>query len=108
MSAIIGPLFNKYLGKVQVKDGIKQKTGRRKAGASDTLIFSGLFSAIDATFLAISVQDLRLDPQDKPTFYLEKIYQLLADPNGTHILPLPSPLAFFHRNLPSWSIRFGF
>jgi hypothetical protein len=32
----------------------------------------------------VSVQDLRPDPQDKPTFYLENIYQLLADTNVSH------------------------
>jgi len=34
----------------------------------------------------VSLQDLRPDPQDKPTFYLENIYQLLADPNRTDVL----------------------
>ncbi len=45
----------------------------------------------------VSVQDLRPDPQDKPTFYLENIYQLLADPNRTRFptpLTLPNPSAF--------------
>ena len=31
--------------------------------------------------VTVSIQDLRPDPQDKPTFYLENIYQLLADTN---------------------------
>ena len=31
----------------------------------------------------MSIQDLRPNPQDNSTFYLEKIFQLLADPNVT-------------------------
>ncbi|KAH8991161.1 hypothetical protein EDB83DRAFT_2239453, partial [Lactarius deliciosus] len=56
-----------------------------KADADRILIFSGLFSAVVATFLEISVQDLRPDPQAKPAFYLENIYQLLADSNRTDV-----------------------
>ncbi|KAH9175652.1 hypothetical protein EDB89DRAFT_327909 [Lactarius sanguifluus] len=56
-----------------------------KADADRVLIFSGLFSAVIATFLEISVQDLRPDPQDKPAFYLENIYQLLSDSNRTDV-----------------------
>ena len=79
----------------------EKRTESWKAVASDTLIFvspntvshhtltrllqSGLFSAVVAAFLAISVQTLQPDPQEKPTFYLENIYQLLADPNRTHV-----------------------
>ncbi|KAH9175646.1 hypothetical protein EDB89DRAFT_327725 [Lactarius sanguifluus] len=56
-----------------------------KADADRALIFSGLFSAVVAAFLTVSVHDLRPDPQDKPTFYLENIYQLLADSNRTDV-----------------------
>ncbi len=99
-----GPLFGRYLKMAQVED---EKTAENwKAVASDNLTFvspyivvhhmltrllqSGLFSAVVATFLAMSVQDLQPDPQDKPTFYLENIYQVLADPNGTRVPTLPS------------------
>ncbi len=104
-------LFDMYLEMTQVRDG--ERAENWKAVASDTLIFvspnivvhhmltrllqSGLFSAVVAAFLTISIQDLRPDPQDKPTFYLENIYQLLADPNRTQVPALPSqsnPLAF--------------
>ncbi|KAH8991153.1 hypothetical protein EDB83DRAFT_2210847, partial [Lactarius deliciosus] len=56
-----------------------------KADADRALIFSGLFSAVVAAFLTVSIHDLRPDPQDKPTFYLENIYQLLADSNRTDV-----------------------
>jgi len=46
--------------------------------------------------IAISIQDLRPGPQDTSAFYLEKIYQLQADPNisrtsNTSIVPTFSP-----------------
>jgi Family of unknown function (DUF6535) len=40
-----------------------------------------LFSASVAALVAVSVQDLRPNPQDTSAFYLANIYQLLADPN---------------------------
>ena len=49
--------------------------------ASTTKLQTGLFSASVATLAAVSVQDLRPDPQDTSAFYLENIYQLFADPN---------------------------
>jgi hypothetical protein len=61
-----------------------------KADADRILIFSGLFSAVVAVLLTVSVRDLRPDPQDRPTFYLENIYQLLANPNTTHVPTLPT------------------
>ncbi len=99
-----GPLFDMYLKMAQGED---EKTAANwKAVASDNLTFvspnivvhrmltrllqSGLFSAVVATFLAISVQDLKPDPQDKPAFYLDNIYQLLAESNRTHALTLPT------------------
>src|SRR6266851_5602580 len=45
-----------------------------------------LFSAVVAVLVAVSVQDLRPNPQDTSSFYLEKLYQLQADPN----VPRPS------------------
>ncbi|KAI9431033.1 hypothetical protein BJY52DRAFT_1181759, partial [Lactarius psammicola] len=64
-----------------------------KADADRILIFSGLFSVVVATFLEISVQDLRPNPQDKPAFYLENIYQLLADSNAP-LATQSNPLTF--------------
>jgi hypothetical protein len=42
---------------------------------------TGLFSAVVATLVAVSVQDLRPNSQDTSSFYLEKMYQLQADPD---------------------------
>jgi hypothetical protein len=41
----------------------------------------GLFAATIGTLLTISILDLKLNLQDTSTFYLENIYQLLANPN---------------------------
>ena len=51
-----------------------------------------MFSAAVATLVAISVQALQPNPQDTSTFYLQKIYQVLADPNSPNVSipPLPS------------------
>jgi Family of unknown function (DUF6535) len=40
-----------------------------------------LFSATVAVLVAVSIQDLRPNPQDISAFYLKNILQLLADPN---------------------------
>ncbi|KAI9447479.1 hypothetical protein H4582DRAFT_6027 [Lactarius indigo] len=52
-----------------------------KADAEGILVFTGLFSAAVATLVAVSIQDLQPNPQDDSTFYLQNIYQLLADPS---------------------------
>ncbi|KAH8993078.1 hypothetical protein EDB86DRAFT_1405779 [Lactarius hatsudake] len=112
------PLFDKYLEKVRVKD--EDKAENWKAEASDTaspnihhmltrLLQSGLFSAMDATSLDISSgPSARSAGQAKPTFYLKNIYQLLADPNGTHVPSLPSPPAFFPPKSSVWVNSFWF
>jgi hypothetical protein len=38
-----------------------------------------------ANLVAVSIQDLRPNPQDRSTFYLQNIYQLLADPNSPNV-----------------------
>ncbi|KAH9971313.1 hypothetical protein BGW80DRAFT_1143582, partial [Lactifluus volemus] len=54
---------------------------RWQKDADGILIFTGLFSAAVSVLLAVSIQDLRPNPQDTAAFYLANIYQLLADPN---------------------------
>jgi Family of unknown function (DUF6535) len=46
-----------------------------------SIIQMGLFSAVIAAFLVLTVPDLKQDPQDRSAFYLENIYnlQILAD-----------------------------
>ncbi|KAH9175649.1 hypothetical protein EDB89DRAFT_327842 [Lactarius sanguifluus] len=77
-----GPLFDMHLNMAQAEDD--NTVENWKAVANDSLIFSALFSAVVAAFLAISVQDLKPEPQDKPAFYLDNIYQLLANSSGTY------------------------
>ncbi|KAH8993070.1 hypothetical protein EDB86DRAFT_1405179 [Lactarius hatsudake] len=77
-----------YLEMAQVED--EKSVQNWNAVVNSSLTFSGLFSAVVATFLGISVQDLKPDPQDKPAFYLDNIYQLLADYNKTHAPTLPT------------------
>ena len=43
----------------------------------------GLFSAVVATMLSVSIQDLKPNPQETSAFYLEKMYQLQANPNAS-------------------------
>jgi hypothetical protein len=45
----------------------------------------GLFLAVIAAILAVTLQDLRPDTQEKSAFYLEKLYELqfLGDSNGS-------------------------
>lgn len=81
-------LFSMYLKMAGEEDRIMANS--LKADADRVLIFSGLFSAVVTAFLTVSVQDLRPDPQDKPTFYLENIYQLLADSDRTDVPTLPT------------------
>ncbi|KAH9051833.1 hypothetical protein EDB87DRAFT_1693470 [Lactarius vividus] len=65
-------------------------TERWKADADGILVFTGLFSAAVATFIGVSIQDLRPNSQDASAFYLANIYQLLADANGSTISVIPS------------------
>ncbi|KAH9971547.1 hypothetical protein BGW80DRAFT_1320911, partial [Lactifluus volemus] len=64
---------------------------RWQKDADGILIFTGLFSAAVAALVAISVQDLRPNPQDTSAFYLANIYQLLADPNVSRASILATP-----------------
>ncbi|KAH9971382.1 hypothetical protein BGW80DRAFT_1460644 [Lactifluus volemus] len=66
-------------------------TNRWQKDADGILIFTGLFSASVAALAAVSVQDLRPNPQDISAFYLKNIYQLLADPNISRAAILATP-----------------
>lgn len=60
--------------------------------ASTRNVQTGLFSAAVATFIGVSVQDLKPNSQDISAFYLANIYQVLADVNrsGISLPPIPS------------------
>ena len=53
---------------------------------------NGLFSAVVATLVSISVQDLRPNSQDTSAFYLEQMYKLQADSNVSRPI-IPSAAA---------------
>ena len=50
---------------------------------------TGLFSAVVATLLTVTIFDLKPDPQDTSTFYLRNMYQIQANPNISRA-PIPS------------------
>ncbi|KAI9432578.1 hypothetical protein H4582DRAFT_1820904, partial [Lactarius indigo] len=78
-----GPLFSMYLKMAGEED--KAAVESWKADSDRILIFSGLFSAVVAIFLTVSIQDIRPNSQDRSTLYLENIYQPLADPNTPNV-----------------------
>ncbi|KAH9972288.1 hypothetical protein BGW80DRAFT_1252818 [Lactifluus volemus] len=76
------PLFSMYC-KMTEKDNKKAEFSQKYAEV--IIIFMGLFSAVVAALLAVTLQDLRPDTQEKSAFYLEKLYELqfLGDSNGS-------------------------
>ncbi|KAH9970197.1 hypothetical protein BGW80DRAFT_1461471 [Lactifluus volemus] len=74
-----GPLFDMYVKMTEKED--EKMAKRWQKDADGILIFTGLFSAALAALAAVSVQDLKPNPQDTSAFYLANIYQLLANPN---------------------------
>ncbi|KAH9963335.1 hypothetical protein BC827DRAFT_1266612 [Russula dissimulans] len=56
---------------------------RWQKDAEGMIIFSGLFSAVLTALVVVSVQDLRPNSQDTSAFYLEKLYELQANSNGS-------------------------
>ncbi|KAI0247164.1 hypothetical protein BJV78DRAFT_1133763, partial [Lactifluus subvellereus] len=67
---------------------------RWQKDADGIIIFTGLFSAAVAALVAVTVVDLKQNPQDTSAFYLENMYKLqaLADPNISRPF-IPSTLA---------------
>jgi hypothetical protein len=45
---------------------------------------TGLFSAVVATMIAVSIQDLKPNSQDTSAFYLKQIYLIQVNPNVSH------------------------
>ncbi|KAH9952601.1 hypothetical protein BGW80DRAFT_613117 [Lactifluus volemus] len=64
------------------------------------VIFMGLFSTATAALLTVTVQDLKQNPQDTSTFYLENIYklQVAADSNASRLLTPEQPPPFSASN----------
>ncbi|KAI0297591.1 hypothetical protein B0F90DRAFT_1938659 [Multifurca ochricompacta] len=87
-----GPIFNMYLELAEKED--ERMADSWKADADGILVFTGLFSAAVAALISISIQDLRPNSQDTSAFYLQNIYQLLADRNTSVPPTLTRPPAF--------------
>ncbi|KAH9057264.1 hypothetical protein EDB87DRAFT_1686547 [Lactarius vividus] len=76
------------------------------ADADGILIFTGLFSAVVASLISVSIQDIRPNPQDTSNFYLANIYRTLADPVSNVSSSLPtSPPPFTPPNYAVWWAR---
>ncbi|KAN0140515.1 hypothetical protein V8E53_001724, partial [Lactarius tabidus] len=97
-----GQIFSMYLDMATEED--KKMVENWKADADGILIFTGLFSAAVATFISVSIQDIRQNPQDTSNFYLANIYQAIADPNNSNISTSPpaSPPPFSPPNSAVW------
>ncbi|KAI0301531.1 hypothetical protein B0F90DRAFT_1589071, partial [Multifurca ochricompacta] len=83
-------LFSIYLERADEED--KMMAESWKADADGILVFTGLFSAAVATFIGVSIQDLKQNSQDTSAFYLQTIYQVLADVNRSQT-SIPSALS---------------
>ncbi|KAN0140608.1 hypothetical protein V8E53_001817, partial [Lactarius tabidus] len=78
-----GPIFSMYMEMAEEED--KKMAESWQADADGILIFTGLFSAVVASFISVSIQDIRQNPQDTSNFYLANIYQAnIADPNRSN------------------------
>ena len=115
-----GPLFSLYSKIAEGDDNMM--TERWQKDAEGLLIFVSACHGVDnhalmtmnrntidwfvlccvAALLAVSVQDIRPNPQDTSAFYLAEIYQIFADPNGTapgtsfpSTVAIPPPFSHF-------------
>ncbi|KAN0137371.1 hypothetical protein V8E53_004816 [Lactarius tabidus] len=75
------PLFSMYLERADDED--QKMVDSWKGDAEGILVFTGLFSAVVATLLQVSLPNLQLSSQDASAFYLANVYQLLSNENGT-------------------------
>ncbi|KAI9434955.1 hypothetical protein H4582DRAFT_726870 [Lactarius indigo] len=76
-----GVIFSMYIDRAQKFDD--EIVENWKGGADSILVFTGIFSATVATFIAMSYPLLQQDPNAPTTqSLLIKISQQLADPNG--------------------------
>jgi Family of unknown function (DUF6535) len=69
-----------------------------------SILQTGLFSAAVSVLLAVTIPDLKQDPQDKSAFYLENMYklQVLADSNGSRASTPAQPSPFSAPNYAIW------
>ncbi|KAI0267817.1 hypothetical protein BC834DRAFT_822131, partial [Gloeopeniophorella convolvens] len=77
-----------YLDRAEEED--EKMAENWKGDADGILVFTGLFSAVVATFLGGTYQNLQLNPQNASVFYLAQLYHLSASRNGTTITVPPT------------------
>ncbi|KAN0140472.1 hypothetical protein V8E53_001681 [Lactarius tabidus] len=95
-----GQIFSMYMDMATEED--EKMVGSWNADANGILIFTGLFSAVLASLISVSIQDLRQNPQDTSNFYLANIYQATINPsNNSSSLP-SSPPPFSPPNYAIW------
>ncbi|KAH9972279.1 hypothetical protein BGW80DRAFT_1459898 [Lactifluus volemus] len=93
-----GPLFSLYHEMTDEED--KMRAERWQKDADGILVFTGLFSVAVTALIAVTVQDLKENPQDRSAFFLEHLYALQfgESSNGTRpssaaeITPFSVPL----------------
>ncbi|KAH8983795.1 hypothetical protein EDB86DRAFT_3246871 [Lactarius hatsudake] len=76
-----GAIFSMYITRALEFDD--ENVENWKGGADGILVFTGIFSATVATFIAMSYPNLQQDPNVTTQSILVKISQQLAHPNGT-------------------------
>ncbi|KAH8995455.1 hypothetical protein EDB92DRAFT_207024 [Lactarius akahatsu] len=82
-----GAIFSMYIDHAQKFDD--ENVENWKGGAESILVFTGIFSATVATFIAMSYPNLQQDPNVTTQSLLIKISQQLANPVGA--IPPASP-----------------
>ncbi|KAH9025462.1 hypothetical protein EDB85DRAFT_2149793 [Lactarius pseudohatsudake] len=82
-----GAIFSMYITRALEFDD--ENVENWKGGADGILVFTGIFSATVATFIAMSYPNLQQDPNVTTQTILIKISQQLATTNGT--IPAASP-----------------
>ncbi|KAH9953356.1 hypothetical protein BGW80DRAFT_1192565, partial [Lactifluus volemus] len=68
------PLFSLYQDMTEEAD--KQMAKRWQKDVDSILVFTGFFSLVITALLAVTVQDLKENPQDRSAFFLENLYTL--------------------------------
>ncbi|KAH8983787.1 hypothetical protein EDB86DRAFT_2811198, partial [Lactarius hatsudake] len=86
-----GAIFSMYITRAQEFDD--ENVENWKGGADSILVFTGIFSATVATFIAMSYPTLKQDPNDTTHSLLIKISQQLAHLNGTNGTITPASLS---------------
>ncbi|KAN0128545.1 hypothetical protein V8E53_013590 [Lactarius tabidus] len=87
-----GTILSMYLTRAKKED---ERTAEGwKEEAEKVFLFTGLFSAVVATFISMSIQDIQANPQVTSNFYLASIHQALTGSNLSNISLPPSPPPF--------------